>query len=403
MNFLLAEGIHFKAKEHLQASGLKVESEDLNPHQLLQKKQYTGLGIRSRTTITKDILKQQKPGLKVIGAFCIGTEQIDLRAAGQQGVPVFNAPYGNTRSVAELVISHIISLSRQTYVFNQLMHQKKWRKTAKGNREIRGKTLGIVGYGHIGTQVGILAEAMGMQVLYFDIIETLPIGNAKAVKSLKELLSLSDFVSLHVPNTSLTKNMIQYKQLKQMRKNSFLINTSRGSVVNTKDLKTALQEKHIAGSALDVFPQEPENKSSDFTFELQELPQVILTPHIAGSTEEAQENIAGQVSSALTNYLFQGVSKGAVNFPVLSPPKLDPQGPCQRLVNIHKNTPGVLADINNLVSQLKININSQHLATNQDIGYLIMDIEKKHIVQLSKEINDLHTSIRTDILPTKTL
>ncbi len=401
MNFLLVEGVHSVAQNQLQQAGLKVDQmkSALSYEELLQKKGYVGLGIRSRTQIPKKFLEAHRSDLRVIGTFCIGTDQVDLITACLLGIPVFNAPYGNTRSVAELVISHIISLSRQTYVFNQLMHDRKWQKTTSGSREIRGKTLGIIGYGHIGTQTGILAEAMGMKVRYFDIIETLPIGNAHSIKTLEELLSVSDFITLHVPDTPLTKNMIAYEQIKQLRKGGFLINTSRGSVLNIKDAKRALQENHLSGLALDVYPEEPEQKQSDFSCELQGMNQVILTPHIAGSTEEAQENIARQVASVLKKYLFQGITEGAVNFPVLNPPELNHLDQCQRLINIHKNVPGVLADINGLVSRLKINISGQHLATNTQIGYLIMDVEKAHINNLCREVDALETSLRTYILP----
>ena len=400
MKCLLLEGINKVASEYLKAQGLQVEQLISAPkaEDLARQKGCTALGIRSRTQITKDILNSMSPALRLIGAFCIGTDQIDLEEAGRLGIPVFNAPYGNTRSVAELVISHIIALSRQSYSFNQIMHQQKWNKTSEGSREVRGKILGIVGYGHIGTQVSVLAEAMGMKVIYFDIVETLPLGNAQPVKNLKELMNLSDFVTLHIPQTPATKNMIQEKQLKWMKKGSFLINTSRGTVVDLEDLKQSLLENRLAGAALDVFPAEPQKKNSFFTCALQGMKQVILTPHIAGSTEEAQENIASQVSSSITKYLFHGISEGAVNFPVLNPPVLDQEKKCRRLINIHKNVPGVLGNINGLVSNLKINIQRQYLATNNNIGYLIMDMEKENTNQLCQAINALSTSIRTDIL-----
>ena len=405
MKCLLLEGIHKVAGEHLNTQGLKVEyiKSSLNSEELMQQKDCTALCIRSRTQITANILKALSPSLRLIGAFCIGTDQIALEKASQMGIPVFNAPYGNTRSVAELVISHIIALSRQSYTFNQMMHQKKWSKTAQGSREVRGKTLGIVGYGHIGTQVSILAESMGMKVVYFDIIETLPMGNAQPVKNLKELMNISDFVTLHVPQTPVTKNIIQEKQLSWMKKGSFLINTSRGALVNLRDLKSALLEEKLAGAALDVFPEEPQNKNSSFNCELQGMKHVILTPHIAGSTEEAQENIARQVSTSIAKYLFHGISEGSVNFPALNPPALDQAKKCQRLVNIHKNVPGVLGNINGLVSHLKINIQSQYLSTQSNIGYLIMDMEEhRHTTQLCQSIDALDTSIRTHILPSHT-
>ena len=400
MKCLLLEGIHQVAQEQLKAQYLEITSLKSSPS-LGDLKPYTNsevLGIRSRTKITEEVLKVLHPTLKVIGAFCIGTDQIDLKSAAKKGIPVFNAPYGNTRSVAELVLSHIIALSRQTYGFNQMMHLKKWNKTATGSKEVRGKTLGIVGYGHIGTQVSILAEALGIKVRYFDIVETLPLGNATPVSSLKELMSQADFITLHVPQSSSTKNMIQEKQLKWMKKGSSLINTSRGSVVNLEALKQAIDEGHLGGAALDVYPEEPSGKNVDFNCALQGLKQVILTPHIAGSTEEAQENIAKQVSSSLIKYLFHGVSKGAVNFPELNPPLLDKTKKIQRMMNIHQNIPGVLGKINGLVSKLEINIQSQYLSTKNDVGYLIMDMEHKNTEELYQAISSLKSSIRTSIL-----
>lgn len=399
MKCLLLEGIHSIAEENLSSQGLTVEQMKSTPSAeiLKQKKDCMALGIRSRTRITKDILQSLSPSLRAIGAFCIGTDQIDLTEAGKKGIPIFNAPYGNTRSVAELVISHVIALSRQSYVFNQMMHQRKWSKTTQGSREVRGKTLGIIGYGHIGTQVSILAEAMGMKVIYFDIIETLPIGNAQPAKNLKELMSAADFVTLHVPQTPATKNMIQEKQLKWMKKGAALINTSRGSVLKLEDLHRVLSEGWLAGAALDVFPEEPQKKESTFICTLQGSHQVILTPHIAGSTEEAQKNIAKQVSTSIIKYLSHGISEGAVNFPVLNPPYIKEN--CQRLVNIHQNIPGVLSNINGLISDLKINIQSQYLATNTDIGYLIMDIKHKDMNPICQAIDQLETSIRTHVLP----
>ena len=401
MKCVLLENIDPTAKEDLEEQGLKtVLAPSLNIKSLIREQDVAVLCVRSSTLVTKELIEAISSSLQVIGAFCIGTDQIDLSTASQRGIPVFNAPYGNTRSVAELTLSHIIALSRQSYGFNHDMHyRQKWNKTAKGSREVRGKTLGIVGYGHIGSQVSVLAESLGMQVLYFDILEKLAIGNARPVKSLKELTRLSDFITLHVPQTPETKNMIQEPQLQWMKTGSFLINTSRGGVVNIKDLKKALQEGKLAGCALDVFPAEPKKNQSDFVFELQGMRQVILTPHIGGSTEEAQKNIARQVSASLIKYILHGVSEGALNFPALNPPLLEPHSPCQRLINIHKNVPGVLANINHLVSQLKINIQRQYLATNKDIGYLIVDMEHKHIHHLSQAINKLNTSIRTHILP----
>ena len=401
MKCLLLEGIHPIAEKSLKAKGLLVESVKYAPNteELIQNKTSQVLGVRSATRLTKEVFLNLSPNLTVVGAFCVGADQIDLKAGALSGVPVFNAPYGNTRSVAELVISHIIALSRQSYGFNQDMHQQKWKKSAKNSHEVRGRTLGIVGYGHIGSQVSVLAEAIGMKTLYFDIINTLNLGNARPQETLKELLSLSDFVTLHVPQTPKTYNMIGKQQLSWMKKGSYLINTSRGQVVVLEDLAQALKTGHIAGAGLDVFPEEPRKKQSPFTCPLQGLRQVILTPHIAGSTEEAQQNIARQVSTSVMKYIFQGVSEGALNFPTLNPPPLTDNKKCQRLTNIHKNIPGVLADINGLVSKLKINIQSQYLATNAELGYLIMDLEYDKVQKLKLAINSLSSSIKTRILP----
>ena len=400
MNILLLEGIHPKASTQIEAQGFHVKELPHGSDLSKENQKVLGLGVRSATKLSKNVLQNLCPHLGVIGAFCIGVDQIDLASAAKLGIPVFNAPYGNTRSVAELVISYIISLSRRTYRLNHLMHQKKWEKSAKDSHEVRGKTLGIVGYGHIGTQVGILAESMGMRVLYYDIVEKLPIGNARFAGSLDELLGSSDFVTLHVPETPDTRNLINKENLRKMKPKSFLINTSRGKVVNLSDLKEALEQDHLSGTALDVFPVEPAQKQSLFSCPLQGMmDKAILSPHIAGSTEEAQQNIALQVANSLIKYLLHGVSDGALNFPPLSPPPLNPTGAYQRIINIHDNVPGVLANINNLASGLKLNIKSQYLGTNSHIGYLIMDVETRHCEPLHQGVRKLPTSIRTQVLP----
>ena len=399
MNILLLEGIHPKASTQIEAQGFHVRALPQGSDLSKESQKVLGLGVRSATKLSENVLQSLSPHLGVIGAFCIGVDQIDLTGATKLGIPVFNAPYGNTRSVAELVISYIISLSRRTYRLNHLMHQKKWEKSAKGSHEVKGKTVGIVGYGHIGTQVGILAESMGMRVLYYDIVDKLPIGNAGAVAGLDELLELSDFVTLHVPETPDTRNLINKEKLGKMKSGGFLINTSRGKVVNLLDLKEALEGGHLSGTAIDVFPVEPAQKQSLFSCPLQGMDQVILSPHIAGSTEEAQQNIALQVSNSLVKYLLHGVSDGALNFPALSPPPLDPSGAYQRIINIHDNVPGVLANINNLTGGLKLNIKSQYLGTNSHIGYLIMDVETRHCEPLHQGVRKLSTSIRTQVLP----
>ena len=401
MQFLLLEGIHPIAKKQLKAQGLSVKLFSYldDEKKLSFSSNITGLCIRSRTRITKNLLHSLSHSLRVVGAFCIGTDQIDLNTACRLGIPVFNAPYANTRSVAELTIGHIVALSRRTYWFSNNLHQRKWIKSSQGSHEVRGKALGILGYGHIGTQVGVLAESLGMKVLYYDIKKVLPMGNASAVKNLKELLLYSDIVSVHVPETPLTKNMLTAKEFKWMKKGSVFINTSRGSVVNIQDLKIALQKGHLSGAAIDVFPKEPLSSLEDsFKTPLQGMSKVILTPHIAGSTEEAQEKIARQVSDSLVKYIYFGVSEGSVNFPALTPPSLSHPKQYRRLVNIHHNVPGVLAQINGLVSKLRINIKTQQLATNAHIGYLVMDIEREAKQKLYQAIHQLKTSIRTFIL-----
>ena len=385
---LLLEGIHAGAQDILTKEGIEVIRPDgtVSSKEILPiLKNISFLGIRSRTQITKEILSQSD--LMALGAFCIGVNQIDLKAAQKRGIPVFNAPHSNTRSVTELVISLIISLSRQWAYLSSLNHQGTWKKTAKGSFEIREKTLGIIGYGHIGCQVSVLAEALGMKVFYYDIAKILPMGNAQPLASLNELLNISDFVTLHVPETPETKNLINKKSLKEMKKGSYLINTSRGSVVNIPDLASALESQHIAGVALDVFPEEPKNKEDSFSFVLQNKPNVILTPHIGGSTEEAQQSIGQEVSISFINYLFLGSTEGAVNFPQLSPPVIPENS--HRITNIHSNQPGILGKINSIASQLEVNIKAQYLSTKDDIGYLIMDVEKEKATVLYEHIQGI--------------
>ena len=332
-----------------------------------------------------------------MGAFCIGTNQIDLKFARHQGIPVFNAPYSNTRSVAELVIAQMISLSRQLGDRNTKAHLGEWLKSAKGSYEVRGKTLGIVGYGHIGTQVGVLAEGLGLNVVYWDIIKKLNLGTAHPCSSLQELLSQSDFVTLHVPETKETKNMICKKTLKLMKEKSFLINNSRGHVMNLGDVKDALSSGHLSGVALDVFPEEPSDNFQTFSCELQQMSNVLLTPHIGGSTEEAQKSIGLEVSESLSRFIKTGSSTGAVNFPLLEP---TPQKGF-RLINIHKNVSGVLGAINGAISQNKANILAQFLATDSEVGYLIMDLDVSPSLgeSLAKDVQALETSISTRFLP----
>jgi D-3-phosphoglycerate dehydrogenase len=343
------------------------------------------LGIRSKTQITKKVLDAAKK-LQTIGCFCIGVNQVDLKAATKSGVVVFNAPYSNTRSVAELVIGASIMLIRRVPDKNKAAHDGFWMKEAKGSYELRGKTLGIIGYGNIGSQVSVMAESLGMKVLFFDEAVKLPLGNAEKVKSLKELLNRSDVVTLHVPGTPGTKSLINKTTLRYFRKGAILINYARGSVVDLEALRHAIMEGHIGGAAVDVFPLEPEKQGDSFQTPLQGCPNVLLTPHIGGSTEEAQENIGEDVSAKLFNYLETGITLGSHTVPALAMP---PQERGHRILHIHTNVPGVLSEMNTLLSNNKINILAQYLKTNDDIGYVVLDVDKtlsSSALQLLKQV-----------------
>lgn len=343
------------------------------------------LGIRSKTQITKNILDAAKK-LQAIGCFCIGVNQVDLQAATQNGVVVFNAPYSNTRSVAELVIGLSIMLIRRIPDKNKAAHEGIWMKEAKGSYELRGKTLGIIGYGNIGSQVSVLAEALGMKVLFYDVETKLPLGNATDGKTLKEVLGKADIVTLHVPETAQTKNIINKNTLKYFKKGAILINYARGEVVDLEALRKAIMEGHISGAAVDVFPWEPEKNGDRFQTPLQDLPNVILTPHIGGSTEEAQANIGEDVSVKLFNYLEKGITFGSHTVPALA---LPPQEGSHRILHIHNNVPGVLSEINTQLSKNGINILGQYLKTNDEIGYVVLDVDKQlsnRALQLLKEV-----------------
>lgn len=395
---LLLENVHTSAHEIFKAEGFQVESvpRALKEEELVERLA-SGvhlLGIRSKTRITARALEAGKQLLSV-GAFCIGTNQVDLEAAKRCGVPVFNAPFSNTRSVAELVICEIIMLSRHLGDRSREVHEGRWRKVALGAHEVRGKTLGIVGYGHIGSQVGVLAEAMGMRVLSFDIRATLPMGNNRAVESLEALLTQSDFVTLHVPETPQTRGMIGATEIALMRDDACLLNLSRGSVVDLDALAAAIKGKKLAGAALDVYPDEPEGNEDSFQSVVCGLPNVILTPHIGGSTAEAQESIGREVANALTRYTNAGATAGSVNFPVIDQPKLPG---AHRVLNVHRNVPGVLRDINKIVSDRNANVLGQVLATDPEVGYLIMDLDKDVANDVRAAIKALPTSIQTRIL-----
>ena len=349
------------------------------------------VGIRSKTQLNKNVIESADK-LLAIGCFCIGTNQVDLETATKKGIAVFNAPYSNTRSVAELVIGLFVMLIRRISDKNIAAHNGTWLKDASGSYELRGKTLGIVGYGNIGSQVSILAENMGLNVIYYDILTKLPLGNAKQVKTLKELLKKSDIVTLHVPSTPQTKNMFDAKTFKDIKKGAIFVNYSRGDVVDLDELKNYIEAEKISGAAIDVFPKEPKKKGDDFETVLRNLPNVILTPHIGGSTQEAQVNIGFDAASKLINYIELGTSTGSHTVPPLS---LSPQEDTHRILHIHKNKPGVLSEINSDLSEHGINIVGQFLKTNEEIGYVILDIDRELSKKAFDILNNIDGTIKT--------
>ncbi len=352
------------------------------------------LGIRSKTNITPAVLNAARK-LQAIGCFCIGVNQVDLKTATGHGVVVFNAPYSNTRSVAELVIGLSVMLIRRIPDKNKAAHNGIWAKEAKGSYELRGKTLGIIGYGNIGTQVSILAEALGMKVIFYDVVTKLPLGNASARRTLKEVVSEADIITLHVPETNQTKNLINKNLIKQFKKGSILINYARGEVVDLEALAKAIQEGNISGAAIDVYPVEPEKNGDKFVSPLQNLSNVILTPHIGGSTEEAQQNIGEDVSNKLFQFLEMGITTGSHTVPELS---LPPQEGTHRILHIHKNVPGVLSEINTQLSKHNINILAQYLKTNDEIGYVVLDVDKKLSDQALQLLKEVRNTIKTRLL-----
>ncbi len=375
IKIVLLEGVHPSAREAFQADGYSdVVS---RPKSLAGDALVSAIrgaffvGIRSATQLTADVL-ERAPKLIGIGCFCIGTNQVDLESAQNRGIPVFNAPFSNTRSVAELVLAEIILLMRQIPERNAAAHRGEWLKTATGAYEVRGKKLGIVGYGHIGTQIGLLAEAVGMQVSYHDIETKLALGNARPVASLQELLAQSDVVTMHVPETPETEGMIGAAELAGMRPGAKLINASRGKVVDLRALAEALRAKQIGGAALDVFPQEPKGAGDSFESPMREFDNVILTPHVGGSTEEAQANIGIEVAEKLLKYSNNGSTLTAVNFPQVTLPEHPGK---HRLLHIHRNQPGVLSGINAVFSKRAVNIAGQYLQTDANIGYVVIDVE----------------------------
>jgi len=397
IKILLLENIHPVAAEAFRAEGFQVETTKtaLPEAELAQRvRDVHILGIRSKTQVTPAVLAEARR-LLAVGAFCIGTNQIDLKHANKGGVPVFNAPFSNTRSVAELILAEIVMLSRHLGDRSREVHDGRWRKVAVGSHEVRGHTIGIIGYGHIGSQIGVLAEAFGMRVVFFDVVAKLPMGNNRSLPRLDDLLEISDFVTLHVPETPQTRNMIGAAELARMKPGACLLNASRGTVVDIDALADAIQRGHIGGAAVDVFPAEPESNSDGFTSALRGLPNVILTPHIGGSTEEAQEAIGHEVSASLIKYVNAGATTASVNYPHIELP-LDKDA--HRILNTHKNVPGVLRDINRIVSDHNANIRAQVLSTDSDIGYLVMDLDQDVSQDVKRAIAALPTSIKTRIL-----
>eukprot|EP01117_Protostelium_nocturnum_P018959 TRINITY_DN805_c0_g2_i1.p1 TRINITY_DN805_c0_g2~~TRINITY_DN805_c0_g2_i1.p1 ORF type:complete len:421 (-),score=114.51 TRINITY_DN805_c0_g2_i1:103-1365(-) len=396
IKILLLENIHPKAVEALRNEGFSIETlkTALNEDELKEKiKDVHAIGIRSKTKITDAVLAEAKR-LLCVGCFCIGTDQTDLKAANARGIPVFNSPFSNSRSVAELMVGEIICLARRLGDKNKQMHSGHWDKSATNCHEIRGKTLGIVGYGHIGTQLSVLAEALGMKVIFYDIEKIMPLGNSTPCSSLEDLLQRSDFVTLHVPNTPQTNNLIDESKLALMKKGSFLINASRGSVVDLEALEKVLRSGHLNGAAVDVYPTEPEGNIKDWKNPLQDCPNTILTPHIGGSTEEAQTAIGVELADKIIRLINHGTTLGAVNFPNVDLPYGGPG--THRILNVHKNQPGVLRNINNILGE--VNVHGQFLATKDSVGYLVVDVESEASGDTKRQISELSSSIRTRIL-----
>lgn len=398
IRILLLEGIHKSAINYFNSNGYyNIESVTETPDEdvLLSKIQRTSIiGIRSRTNLTNEILKVA-PKLIAVGCFSIGTNQVDGHAARLLGIPVFNAPFSNTRSVAELVIAECILLMRNIPAKNAAAHKGKWMKTATNSFEVRDKNIGIIGYGHIGSQVSILAEALGMNVYYYDIVKKLSLGKAVSCNSLDELLSVVHIVTLHVPETPLTRNMIGERELGLMKKGACLVNASRGSVVNIQALTVALRTGHILGAALDVFPEEPASNNEPFVSELQQFENVILSPHVGGSTVEAQENIGTEVAEKLVKYSDTGATIGATNFVQIS---LQPNSNAQRFLHIHRNEPGILKEINYVFTSKGINIAAEYLQTDPEVGYVIIDTESRLSSSILQELKEIRGTIRVRML-----
>ena len=399
---VLLEGVHPVATRMLEAEGFEVVNLAKSPPEselraLLESAHV--IGIRSKTELTAPLLQNAK-NLAAIGCFCIGTNQVDIAKARRLGMPVFNSPFSNTRSVAELTIAEIICLHRRLTDKNRQMHEGTWDKSADGAHEVRGSTIGIVGYGHIGSQVSVLAEAMGMRVLFYDILPKLALGNARQVRSLTELLESSDVVTLHVPATAQTENLIGAPQIARMRPGSALINNARGSVVDLDALAAAIRSGHLSGAALDVFPTEPAGKGERFESKVQGLPNVILTPHVGGSTEEAQQTIAEDVCAKLIKFLKIGSTTGAVNVPEVELPEQQGSGQpdepvrSHRVLHFHDNVPGVLSKMHAMIAELGANISAEYLRTREDVGYVVLDVDPTDGVPVLERLRAIPETIR---------
>ncbi len=398
IKILLLEGVHPSALKVLESSGytnITYHKGSLADEQLLEAVADAHfIGIRSRTQLTEQVFQHAKK-LVAVGCFCIGTNQVDLTSAAKRGIPVFNAPFSNTRSVAELVLGEILLLLRGIPAKNAKAHRGEWIKSADLSYEVRGKNLGIIGYGHIGTQLGILAENLGMRVFYYDIENKLSLGNAQQVASMSELLNKSDVVTLHVPETDATQNMMGSEEFARMKPGAVFINAARGTVVDIDALCGALESEHLSGAAIDVFPVEPKTNADPFTSPLQAFDNVLLTPHIGGSTQEAQENIGIEVAGKLAKYSDNGSTLSSVNFPEVALP--EHVGP-SRLLHIHQNKPGIMTQINTIFADEGINIAGQYLQTNAQYGYVVIDVETEHSEKALKQLKQIDGTIRARIL-----
>ena len=398
IKFLLLEGVHQNALDVLKGAGytnIEYHKKALDGEELIEAiKDAHFVGIRSRTHLTKEIL-EHAPKLVAIGCFCIGTNQVDLAEAKRRGIPVFNAPFSNTRSVAELVLAEIILLMRQVPKANMEVHRGVWNKSAAGANEVRGKKLGIIGYGHIGSQLSVIAEAVGMQVYFYDIENKLPLGNAQQVASLEELLSSCDAISLHVPENASTKNLMSAERIAQLKEDAILINAARGTVVDLDGLATRLEANTLRGAAIDVFPVEPASINDPFESPLRKFDNVILTPHIGGSTAEAQENIGTEVANKFVKYSDNGSTLSAVNFPEVSLPA---NNNAKRLLHIHQNKPGILNKINQVFVDQNVNIAGQYLQTDPEIGYVVIDVQLEDSSEALKRLKEIDGTIKARVL-----